>query len=66
MANWEYKLLSTVDLEKRGLLVKSAEPDEVEKYFNSLGSEGWEIISIDFIDTTAFLDFRGIARRPAQ
>lgn len=63
MHKWEYKLLSTQDLEKSGFLVKSVEPTEVERYFNSLGQEGWEIISLDFIDTTAFIDFKGVAKR---
>lgn len=66
MQNWEYKFLSTADLEKRGFLLKRVEPAEVEKYLNSLGREGWEIINLDFIDTTAFIDFRGIAKRPVD
>ena len=64
MTNWEYKLLTSADLEKQGFLVKSVEPLEVEKYLNSLGAEGWEIVNLDFIDTTAFIDFRGVAKRP--
>ena len=63
MAKWEYKLITTEDLEKSGFLVRTVEPAEVEKYFNSLGREGWEIISLDFIDTTAFIDFKGVAKR---
>lgn len=63
MNQWEYKLLSTNDLEKRGFF-KSIDPSDAEKYFNSLGDEGWEIINIDFIDTTAFIGFHGLARRP--
>ena len=64
MAKWEYKFISAADLEKRGFF-KSIKPEEVEKYFNSLGEDGWEIINVDFTDTSAFIDFRGIARRPA-
>jgi hypothetical protein len=64
MTKWEYKFLTTADLEKRGFIVKSVEPEQIEGYLNSLGDEGWEVISVDFIDTTAFIDFRGIARRP--
>lgn len=66
MTKWEYKFLSPADLEKRGFLIKSVEPEQIETYFNSLGDEGWEIVSIDFIDTTAFIEFKGIAKRPRQ
>ncbi len=64
MTKWEYKYLNAADLEKRGFLIKSVEPGQIESYFNSLGNEGWEVVNIDFIDTTAFIDFRGIAKRP--
>lgn len=63
MTTWEYKFITTADLEKRGFF-KSVKTEEVEKYFNSLGDEGWEIINVDFIDTTAFIDFKGVAKRP--
>lgn len=63
MTQWEYKVVTTADLEKKGFF-KSVKQQEVEKYFNLLGYEGWEIINIDFTDTTAFIDFRGVAKRP--
>ncbi|MCR9198401.1 MAG: DUF4177 domain-containing protein [Planctomycetaceae bacterium] len=63
MPTWEYKYLSAEDLEKRGFF-RSVKPEDVEKYFNALGAEGWEIINVDFTDTNAFIDFRGVARRP--
>ena len=63
MTKWEYKFVTANDLEKRGFF-KSVEPDQVEKYFNALGEEGWEIINVDFTDTSHFIDFRGVARRP--
>lgn len=63
MTKWEYKFLNAADLERRGFF-KNLEPDQVEEYFNSLGEEGWEIINVDFTDTTSFIDFRGVARRP--
>ena len=65
MTKWEYLFLTTADLEKRGFF-KSVQPEDVEKYFNALGNDGWEIIAIDFIDTTSFIDFRGVARRPKE
>jgi len=65
MAKWEYKLMTTADLEKRGFF-KSVKPEDVESYFNSLGDDGWEIVNVDFTDTTSFLDFRGVAKRPKE
>ncbi len=62
MTKWEYKLITTAELEKRGF-IKSVKPEDAEKYFNALGDEGWEIVNLDFIDTTAFIDFRGVAKR---
>ena len=50
------------DLERRGFF-KTVKPEEIEKYFNALGDEGWEIINVDFTDTSAFIDFRGVAKR---
>ena len=64
MTKWEYKFLSSADLERRGFLIKTLDPEEIEKYLNSIGDEGWEIINVDFIDTNAYIDFRGIAKRP--
>ena len=64
MTKWEYKFLTTADLEKRGFLVPTVEPEQIESYLNSLGDEGWEVISVDFIDTTSFINFRGVAKRP--
>lgn len=66
MTKWEYKFLTAEDLEKRGFLIKSVEPEQIESYFNALGDEGWELITVDFIDTTAFINFRGVAKRPKQ
>ncbi|MEM7456446.1 MAG: hypothetical protein AAF456_19025 [Planctomycetota bacterium] len=63
MQKWEYIFLTTDDLEKRGFF-KTVDPEEVEKYFNALGDEGWEIINVDFTDTSSFISFRGVAKRP--
>ncbi|MEM1067545.1 MAG: hypothetical protein AAGG48_23300 [Planctomycetota bacterium] len=65
MTKWEYRVITASDLEKRGFF-KSVQPEDIERYLDLLGSEGWEIINIDFTDTTAFLDFRGVAKRPKQ
>ncbi|MFN3192917.1 MAG: DUF4177 domain-containing protein [Aureliella sp.] len=63
MTKWEYKFINAADLEKSGFF-KTVQPEEVEKYLNSLGEDGWEVIVMDFTDTSTFIDFRGVARRP--
>ncbi|MEO1524652.1 MAG: DUF4177 domain-containing protein [Planctomycetota bacterium] len=62
MSKWEYKFITAADLERRGFF-KSVEPEDIEKYFNALGEEGWEIVNVDFTDTSSFIDFRGVAKR---
>ena len=37
--------------------------NEVDKYLNEIGKEGWEIINLDFNDVTGQMDFVGVARR---
>jgi hypothetical protein len=60
---WEYKLISTHDVPGGGLLgIK--ERDALEAHLNQLGAEGWEIVSVDFIDgmqSPSF--FQALARR---
>ena len=68
MQKWEYLLLDSKKLESAegGLFKqKKVSIDEAQKYLNSLGEQGWEIIDIDFDflihDTGAFV---GVAKRP--
>jgi hypothetical protein len=60
---WEYKLISTNDVQGSGFFgVK--ERETVEAYLNQLGSEGWEIVGIDFPDSAHNPSaFHGLARR---
>ncbi len=37
--------------------------DEIEKYLNEMGKDGWEIINLDFNDVTGQMDFVGVAKR---
>ena len=63
LRRWEYKLISTNDVPSGGFLgIK--ERDALEAYLNQLGTEGWEIVSIDFTDTMQSPSFfQALARR---
>lgn len=60
---WEYKLISTTDVPGGGFLGLK-ERDAVETYLNQLGTDGWEIVGIDFTDTAQNpSSFQALARR---
>ena len=70
MNKWQYKILDSKQAEGGGFLKGRALPD-FEAYLNTLGSEGWEVISLDF--KTEFLgrtepgaSFFGVAKRQAS
>lgn len=60
---WEYKLISTHDVQGGGFFgIK--ERETVEQYLNELGAEGWEIVGIDFTDAAGSPSFfQALARR---
>lgn len=66
---WEYKIVNSADAKKRGFLTELTVED-AEKYLNSLGSQGWEIIDLDFqMDPTipgGPTHFHGVAKRPKK
>lgn len=49
MAHWEYKLLSAADVTTEGF-GKGRSREALEAYLNSLGDEGWEMVTVDFPD----------------
>jgi len=63
---WEYKIVDSEQAEKGGFL-KGRTVEQVEKYLNNLGSEGWEIIDLDFQMDPAMpggpTHFHGVAKR---
>lgn len=62
MQNWEYIILNSLDLEKR-LTIAGPSGDDVEKYFDVLGSRGWEIVNLDFRELESRGFFTGAAKR---
>lgn len=58
---WEYKFIDSGDVAKGGTF-KARTTEDIEAYFNWLGRDGWEIVSLDFSDTKTV--FYGVAKRP--
>ena len=63
---WEYKIVNSANAEKGGFL-KGRTIEQVERYLNELGRQGWEIIDLDFqMDATVPggpTHFHGVAKR---
>lgn len=63
---WEYKIIDSSNAEKAGFL-KGRTVENVERYLNELGKQGWEIIDLDFqMDPTmpgGPTHFHGVAKR---
>jgi hypothetical protein len=62
MKKFEYKIIDSKDVGTAGLF-KGRKREDVESYLSSLGSEGWEIINLDFRELECGLEFAGIAKR---
>lgn len=53
MQLWEYKLLI---IEVKGFFNRSIEDNNLEKQFNDLGSQGWELINSRDIESSEWTD----------
>lgn len=62
MKKWEYKVLDSKDIPRAGLL-KGRDRPGVENYLNGLGSEGWELVNIDFRELEGRFEFTAVAKR---
>ena len=49
MRRWEYKLLSAIDVQSEGW-TKGRSRETLEAYLNTLGEQGWEMVTVDFPD----------------
>ena len=49
MRRWEYKLLSAIDVQSEGW-TKGRSRETLETYLNTLGEQGWEMVTVDFPD----------------
>ena len=62
MKKWEYKIVDSRDA-KRGLSLKLPSREEEEEYLNLLGSEGWEVVNLDFNEIDNRFSFVGLVKR---
>lgn len=62
MKQYEYKIVDTRDVETAGLF-KGRKREDVEAYLNVLGSEGWELVNVDFRELEGGLEFAGIMKK---
>ena len=59
MQKWQYKIVSH---ETKKLLKKEKAQDAMSETVNSLGQEGWELVSVAPLSTTQGLDLGGSTR----
>lgn len=62
MKTWEYYVLTPDEVERSGFF-QTVDPKALQARLNELGSTGWELVSIDFLDTTSTLHFRAVMKR---
>lgn len=62
MKQYKYKVVDTRDVETAGLF-KGRKREDVEAYLNSLGSEGWELVNVDFRELEGGSEFAGIMKK---
>jgi hypothetical protein len=65
---WEYMIIDSNEM-GRGIdlkdLISGPRKEKVEKYLNQIGSEGWEVVNIDFVDELR-VHFTGLAKREVE
>ncbi|MFC3701340.1 DUF4177 domain-containing protein [Reinekea marina] len=62
MKKFEYKMIDTRDVDTGGLF-KGRKREDVEKYLCELGSDGWELVNVDFRELEGGSEFAGIMKR---
>jgi hypothetical protein len=62
MKQFDYKIVDTRDVETAGLF-KGRKRQDVEAYLYSLGSDGWELVNVDFPELEGGLELAGIMKK---
>jgi hypothetical protein len=68
MRKWEYMIIDSNELGSgRGIrqFMEGPGKENLERYLNQIGSEGWEIVNIDFVDELRS-QFMGLAKREKE
>ncbi len=62
MKQYTYKIIDTCDVKAAGIF-KGRKREDVEAYLNTLGSDGWELVNVDFRELEGGLEFAGIMKK---
>ena len=62
MNKWQYIVLDSKEASGGGFFGGKAKAD-IESYLNKLGSQGWEIIKLDFRELDNIFEFTGVAKK---
>ena len=65
MKKWEYKIVNSKDVSRKGVF-RGRNREELEEYLNNLGEDGWEIVNIDSHKLEGRTSFVGLAKREKQ
>ena len=64
MQTWEYRFFSNTDVAWEGIFTPAGR-GALEQALNDLGREGWELVSIDFVDDVInSFRFAAVLKRP--
>lgn len=62
MEKWEYMIVDSRKAEG-GSFFEGKSANDIQKYLNALGSEGWNIVSLSFKESLDNIAFFGVAKR---
>ena len=62
MKKWEYRMIDSADV-AGGSFVMGKSRESIEEYLNEIGTEGWEIVNLDFVELENRSSFVGVAKR---
>lgn len=62
MKQWEYRIIDSQEVAREGLF-RGRSREAVETFLNGLGSDGWEVINMDWREFEGRLSFTGVAKR---
>jgi len=62
MTVWEYKIVDSKDIDASSRF-KGPSREEAEAFLNEVGSQGWEILHVDWRELESRSSFTGLAKR---
>ncbi|WP_157726623.1 DUF4177 domain-containing protein [Thalassotalea crassostreae] len=58
-------MIDTRDVDAAGIF-KGRKREDIESYLNQLGSEGWELVNVDYRELEGGSEFAGIMKRVSK